>query len=263
MITGWGGRSLHWYIYVCVYIYLSSKTNYFSRLCRGKVFKGVIYVAAFLNNPLAAPCFLARLAKRYIELELKAVGLPRFLCFAPRLKSFVLTPLPTEPGDFTLVPRRSDFLWRLWRWHCSRRCLKLQPSLAVSSPYLRLSLSKPFLLQPEAGVWGKDAGVWTSPCIPMHPQELEHPLKVPGSPCHMQMSKFVVIMAWHPLRKCQIKCWFSGILRENVSWLLHAELKHPSRLSWRVQAALGARLGKPLRKGRNLKFALNPRPEVH
>lgn len=91
--------------------------------------------------------------------------------------------------------------------------IPLQPSLAVSSSHLRLSSRKPFLLQPEPE-GEKGAWVGAAPSAQPHgrspqPQEQEHHLKEPGSPCRMQTSKFVAIMSWHPLGKCRIKCWFS------------------------------------------------------
>lgn len=92
--------------------------------------------------------------------------------------------------------------------------IPLQPSLAVSSFYLRLSSRKPFPLQTAPGLQEKASQVGAAPsaqpdgCSP-HLWGQEHHLRVPSSPCRMQMSKFVAIMSWHPLRKCHIKCWFS------------------------------------------------------
>lgn len=132
-----------------------------------------------------------------------------------------------------LVPRHCDFLRCLRQRHCSRRRLPeipLQPSLAVSSSYLRLSSRKLFPLQPAPGFWEKAAGVGAAPCAG------EHPLQVPGSPHRGQTSKFVAIASWRPLGKR-----LYTVLTQGLSWkmsprpLLRAGLGHTSVCSSRAR----------------------------
>lgn len=114
-----------------------------------------------------------------------------------------------------LVPRHCDFLRCLRRRHRSRRRLPeipLQPSLAVSSSYLRLSSRKLFPLQPAPGFWEKAAGVGGSSTPRWRASSPSARLSPP--PANVKVCRYRVLAS---PRKVPLQSADSGSLLENAS----------------------------------------------